>query len=83
MATISQAQSAKEKLKEQLGADSGIAIGIAGESPSALHLAVRVKTEAGKKKVPESVDGVSVVTEVVGQIRALEEPTVSPNRGTL
>ena len=69
--TRADARAAKSVLAESLGADPGIVgIGLARRQ-SDYVLKVNLADPAAALRVPEDVDGVRVVTEVVGTIRAL------------
>jgi hypothetical protein len=64
------ASAAKTALAEQLAADPGVvAIGLARRE-SAYVVKVDLADAAAAGRVPGAVDGVPVVTEVVGTIRA-------------
>lgn len=65
------ARAAKSVLAASLGADPGIVgIGLARRE-SDYVLKVNLADPAAAVRVPEDVDGVQVVTEVVGTVRAL------------
>ncbi len=69
--TRADARAAKSVLAESLGGDPGIVgIGLARRR-SDYVLKVKLADAAAAVRVPEDVDGVQVVTEVVGTIRAL------------
>ncbi len=69
--TRADARAAKSVLAESLGGDPGIVgIGLARRQ-SDYVLKVNLADAAAARRVPEDVDGVQVVTEVVGTIRAL------------
>ena len=69
--TRAAARAAKSVLAESLGGDPGIVgIGLARRQ-SDYVLKVNIADPAAAVRVPEDVDGVQVVTEVVGAIRAL------------
>ena len=69
--TRADARAAKSVLAESLGGDPGIVgIGLARRQ-SDYVLKVNLADAAAARRVPEDVDGVRVVTEVVGTIRAL------------
>ena len=69
--TRADARAAKSVLAESLGADPGIVgIGLARRH-SDYVLKVNLADSAAALRVPEDVDGVQVVTEVVGTVRAL------------
>ena len=71
MPTRAAARAAKSVLSESLGADPRIVgIGLARRE-SEYVLKVNIADPAAAVRVPEDVDGVQVVTEVVGAIRAL------------
>ena len=71
MPTRADARAAKSVLAESLGGDPGIVgIGLARRQ-SDYVLKVNLADAAAARRVPEDVDGVQVVTEVVGTIRAL------------
>ncbi len=69
--TRADARAAKSVLAESLGGDPGIVgIGLARRR-SDYVLKVNLADPGAAVRVPEDVDGVQVVTEVVGTIRAL------------
>lgn len=71
MPTRADARAAKSVLAASLGADPGIVgIGLARRQ-SDYVLKVNLVDSAAALRVPEDVDGVQVVTEVVGTVRAL------------
>ena len=71
MPTRADARAAKSVLAASLGADPGIVgIGLARRQ-SDYVLKVNLVDSAAALRVPEDVDGVRVVTEVVGTVRAL------------
>ena len=71
MPTRADARAAKSVLAASLGADPGIVgIGLARRQ-SDYVLKVNLADAAAALRVPEDVDGVQVVTEVVGTVRAL------------
>ena len=68
--TRADARAAKSVLAESLGGDPGIVgIGLARRQ-SDYVLKVNLVDSAAALRVPEDVDGVQVVTEVVGTVRA-------------
>ncbi|CAA9265145.1 MAG: hypothetical protein AVDCRST_MAG57-2862 [uncultured Blastococcus sp.] len=71
MPTRADARAAKSVLAASLGADPGVVgIGLARRE-SDYVLNVNLVDSAAALRVPEDVDGVQVVTEVVGTVRAL------------
>ena len=65
------ARAAKSVLAESLGADPGI-VGIGlSRRESGYVLKVNLADAAAARRVPGDVDGVRVVTEVVGTVRPL------------
>ena len=71
MPTRAAARAAKSALVESLGADPGVVgIGLARRE-SDYVVKVNLLDAAAADRVPDDVDGVSVVTEVVGVIRPL------------
>ena len=71
MPTRADARAAKSVLAASLGADPGVVgIGLARRE-SDYVLKVNLVDSAAALRVPEDVDGVQVVTEVVGTVRAL------------
>ena len=71
MPTRADARAAKSVLAASLGADPGVVgIGLARRQ-SDYVLKVNLVDSAAALRVPEDVDGVQVVTEVVGTVRAL------------
>ena len=69
--TRAEARAAKSVLAESLGGDPGIVgIGLARRH-SDYVLKVNLADSAAALRVPGDVDGVQVVTEVVGAVRAL------------
>ncbi len=74
MPTRAAARAAKSVLAASLGADPGIVgIGLARRE-SGYVLKVNLADPAAARRVPGDVDGVRVVTEVVGTIRPLQGP---------
>ncbi len=74
MPTRAAARAAKSVLAESLGADPGIVgIGLARRE-SGYVLKVNLADPSAAGRVPGDVDGVRVVTEVVGTIRPLQGP---------
>jgi hypothetical protein len=65
------ARAAKSTLAERLSGDPGVAgIGLARRA-SGYVLKVNLVDAAAAPRVPRNVDGVSVVTEVIGAVRPL------------
>ncbi len=74
MPTRAAARAAKSVLAASLGADPGIVgIGLARRERG-YGLMVNLADPAAARRVPGDVDGVRVVTEVVGTIRPLQGP---------
>jgi hypothetical protein len=70
VATIDAVRSAQSKLTKKL--DSKIVVGVGIVGPAGSHyLKVNVRKEADRKKIPKQCNGVKIVTEVVGEIKAL------------
>ena len=75
MPTRAAARAAKSVLAESLGADPSIVgIGLARRE-SGYVLKVNLADPAAARRVPGDVDGVRVVTEVVGTVRPLPGPS--------
>ena len=68
--TIAQARRAKIELKKLVGDDENVVgVGLTKDE-SGYAIKVNCKSEPKRSRVPSSVEGVPVVSEVVGTIRA-------------